>query len=476
MQNNHNNELEFQLTGKLAFIRTFGCRANVSDSEKISGMLAELGYGFTRNMEEADLILFNTCAVRENAETRVFGNVGALIHLKRKNPDLIIAVCGCMVQQEHITKKLYDTYPFVSLIFGTHVLHKLPELLKETLSGKRVINIDNYEHIITEDLPIKREVEKPEGEEGKIKADVSIMYGCDNYCSYCIVPYVRGRERSRKPTAILNEIQMLIMDGYKEITLLGQNVNSYAGDSESGDKITFAELLKQIESISGEFRVSYMTSHPKDLTKDVIDVIANSEKISYHLHLPVQAGSNRVLEVMNRGYTIEQYLQIVEYARSKILDVSLTTDIIVGFPGETREEFLETLNLLERVKFDSAFTFIYSKREGTKAAEMDDTVSSEEKSAWFTEMLDVLDKVSGDAYERFVGKTLRVLCEGVGRTGEYEFSGRSREGVIVEFNASSNSEAHLDTINHATIIGEFVDVKINKALKWAVIGELSIVD
>jgi tRNA-2-methylthio-N6-dimethylallyladenosine synthase len=397
-------------------------------------------------MDEADLILFNTCAVRENAETRVFGNVGALIHLKRRNPDLIVAVCGCMVQQEHIADKLYKTYPFVNLIFGTHVMHKLPELLAEVTDQKRVVNIDDSEHTLIEDLPIRRDG-------NRFKADVPIMYGCDNYCSYCIVPYVRGGERSRNPEAVLNEIRGLIAEGCKEILLLGQNVNSY--------KPSFTELLRWIEEVPGEFRISYMTSHPKDLSRGLIDVIAESTKISHHLHLPIQAGSNRILEAMNRRYTVEQYLSIVEYARLKIPDISITTDIIVGFPGETRADFDETLSLLCRARFDSAYTFIYSKREGTKAAEMPDFVSGKTKSAWFTEMLSVLDEVSGSAYERFVGKTLRVLCEDSGRTGEHDFSGKSREGVIVNWNDENPS---------STVIGEFVDVKIEKALKWAVIG------
>jgi tRNA-2-methylthio-N6-dimethylallyladenosine synthase len=270
------------------------------------------------------------------------------------------------------------------------------------------------------------------------------------------VPYVRGRERSRQPAAILNEIRGLIADGCKEILLLGQNVNSY-----NGGGLAFAELLRQIEQIQGEFRVSYMTSHPKDLTRELIDTIAASEKISHHLHLPIQAGSNRILQDMNRGYTVEQYLEIIEYARKKIPDISITSDIIVGFPSETREDFEETLSLIRTARFDSAYTFIYSKREGTKAAEMPDPIPADTKSAWFTEMLDVLEEVGATAYERYVGKTLRVLCEGEGRTEDYGYSGKSREGVIVQFNSAVNT------------IGEFVDIKVNKALKWAVIGEIT---
>lgn len=440
--------MEIETKQRLAYTRTFGCRANVSDGEKINGMLAEMGYGFTKNQNEADLILFNTCAVRENAETRVFGNVGALIHQKRKNPDLIVAVCGCMVQQEHAAEKLYDTFPFVDLIFGTHVLHKLPELLSEVITKKsRVTDISSTE-TIEENLPIKRESE--------FKADVPIMYGCNNFCSYCVVPYVRGRERSRKSETVLNEIRGLVSDGVKEVLLLGQNVNSY-----NSNDVSFIELLKEIDIISGDFHVSYMTSHPKDLTNELIDFIAESSKVSHHLHLPVQAGSNRVLEKMNRGYTVEQYMNTIDYARKRIPSISITTDIIVGFPGEAREDFEETLGLIKKAKFDSAYTFIYSKREGTKAANMEDPVSKEEKGKWFTEMLSVLEEVSGSAYERYVGKTLQVLCEGEGRTGEHTHSGKSREGIIVDFDGETHD------------IGRFINIKVNKALKWAVIGEVT---
>ncbi|MCL2071799.1 MAG: tRNA (N6-isopentenyl adenosine(37)-C2)-methylthiotransferase MiaB [Oscillospiraceae bacterium] len=440
---------------KLAYTRTFGCRANVSDGEKINGMLAEMGYGFTRDMSGADLILFNTCAIRENAETRVFGNVGALIHQKRRNPDLIIAVCGCMVQQEHAAEKLRKTFPFVDLIFGTHVLHKLPELLNEVITTKkRVTDISDKQHSVVEDLPIRRE--------SAFKADVPIMYGCDNFCSYCVVPYVRGRERSREVATVCSEIKGLVQSGAKEIMLLGQNVNSYGkGLDGGGGKITFAGLLRQIDTIDGEFRIAYMTSHPKDLSRELIDVIAESSKISHHLHLPVQSGSNRVLALMNRGYTVEQYYDIIGYARERIPDISITTDIIVGFPGETREDFEQTLDLIKKAKFDSAYTFIYSRREGTKAAEFPDPVEPSLKSAWFGEMLEVLDEASRTAYERYIGKTLRVLCEGEGRAGG-RYSGKSREGVIVDFDLKGSTDRD--------IVGEFVNIRINKALKWAVCG------
>ncbi|MCL1866967.1 MAG: tRNA (N6-isopentenyl adenosine(37)-C2)-methylthiotransferase MiaB, partial [Oscillospiraceae bacterium] len=318
---------------KLALVRTFGCRSNVADSEKICGMLAEMGYAFTKEAGLADLILFNTCAIRENAETRVFGNVGALIHQKKSNPDLIIAVCGCMIQQSHTADKLRQTFPFVDLLFGTHVIHKLPEFIREIESERKKITDISESHSIIEDLPVRRE--------STFKADVQIMYGCDNYCSYCVVPYVRGRERSRTPDAILGEVRGLVEGGVKEVLLLGQNVNSYNSQGTG-----FVDLLRQIEGIDGDFRVSYMTSHPKDLSRELIDFIATSAKVSHHLHLPVQSGSDRVLELMNRKYTVEKYMGIVDYARERIPNISITTDIIVGFPGENREDFDKTLSLI----------------------------------------------------------------------------------------------------------------------------------
>ncbi|MCL1789612.1 MAG: tRNA (N6-isopentenyl adenosine(37)-C2)-methylthiotransferase MiaB [Oscillospiraceae bacterium] len=455
---------------KLAFTRTFGCRANVSDGEKINGMLAEMGYGFTREPDSAELIIFNTCAIRENAETKVFGNIGALIHQKRRNPDLIIAVCGCMVQQEHIAEKLYKTFPFVDLIFGTHVLHKLPELLEKVINErKRVVDIsETVSGSKREGLPVRRESD--------FKADVPIMYGCDNFCSYCVVPYVRGREHSRNPEIILKEIGGLAESGVKEIMLLGQNVNSYGKGLPK--HMTFAELLRQIDELeSGEnaFRVAYMTSHPKDLSRELLDVIADSRRISHHLHLPVQSGSDRILKLMNRGYSVKQYTEIIDYARERIPDISVTTDIIVGFPGETREDFNQTLDLIREARFDSAYTFIYSKREGTKASEMPDDVSSGEKSERFNEMLEVLDRVSGSAYERYIGKTLNVLCDGEGRAGG-DYSGRSREGVIVDFviqEPQGGLKAEQESSCTKTdIIGNFVNIKINDALKWALKGEI----
>lgn len=432
----------------LAFTHSYGCQMNGSDGEKINGMLAEMGFGFTDSPGDADLILYNTCAVRENAENRVFGNVGALKHLKEKNPGLVVAVCGCMVQQEHIAAQLRRKFPFVDLIFGTHALHRFPELLYTVYEKRaRVLEISESAGTIAEGLPVRRE--------GRITASVPIMYGCDNFCSYCVVPAVRGRERSREPDAILRETAELLGAGYKEILLLGQNVNSYG----KGGAVGFAELLRRIDALDGEFLVSFMTSHPKDCTRELIDTIAASRHISHHLHLPVQSGSDRILKLMNRRYETAHYRALVAYAREKIPDLQLTTDLIVGFPGETYEDFCETLALLREVRFDSAYTFIYSRREGTKAAEMDDPVSGEEKGRWFRELLEVQGKSGEDAYRAYVGKTLRVLCCGRGRTDAALLTGKSRQNIIVDFAGDEG------------LIGGFADVRITKALNWALIGE-----
>ena len=432
----------------LAHVHSYGCQQNVSDGEKLKGMLAEMGYGFTDDTEKADLILFNTCAVRENAVERVFGNVGALKRLKKKNPSLIIAVCGCMVQQEETAKRIKSTFPFVDLIFGTHVLHSFPELLcKCLLEGGRILEIPDCDGVIAENIPVKRE--------SPFKASVPIMYGCNNFCTYCVVPLVRGRERSRAPENIIAEVNGLLEKGYKDILLLGQNVNSYG----KGTDVDFPKLLSILDSLKGEFKIEFMTSHPKDCTERLIDVIADSEKICHHLHLPVQCGSDRVLKAMNRHYDKAHYLNLVEYARKRIPDLNLTTDIIVGFPGETREDFEQTLELMKTVCFDSAFTFIYSPRLGTKAAEMEDPVSAREKGKWFRELLEVQGECGSESYQKYVGKTVRVLCEGKGRTSETYFTGKSRQNIIVDFNGDEKD------------VGTFVNVRITEAKAWALIGE-----
>ena len=432
-----------------AHVHTFGCQQNVSDGEKLKGMLAEMGCGFSDSPEGADIIIFNTCAVRENAEDRVFGNLGALKHEKRRNPDVIIGVCGCMVQQEHIVDKIKRSFPHVDLVFGTNALHTLPELIYRQLTErKREFYVPEGDGVIAEGLPLRRE--------STLKASIPIMYGCNNFCTYCIVPYVRGRERSRRLEDILAEARTAVESGAKELLLLGQNVNSYGKELGTG----FPELLRAVNAIDGEFRICYMSSHPKDATRELIDTIAECEKVTRHFHLPVQSGSSRVLGLMNRHYSREDYLKIVEYIRECIPGAALTSDIIVGFPGETREDFEETLSLIREVKFDSLYTFIYSPRKGTKAAAMPDPISAEEKGEWFRELLEVQGEIGRGMYEKYVGQTLRVLCEGEGRTDPNLLTGKTPQDVIVDFDGDKE------------LIGRFVDVKIERAYQWALTGRL----
>ena len=370
-----------------AFVHTYGCQGNVADSEHIKGMLIEMGYEMCDDVNEADFILYNTCAIREHAEDRVFGNVGAIKKLKKEKPTLIIALCGCMMQQEHIAEKIKNSYPFVNFVFGTHVTHKLPEFVYKVLTlKKRVFCIDESEGVIAEGLPSFRD----SGE----NAWLPIMYGCNNFCSYCIVPHVRGRERSREPAVIMQEAKSLISEGYKKITLLGQNVNSYGKGCDFNT--SFSDLVRMIDSIEGDFEFDFMTSHPRDCTFELIDVLAESKHFCGHLHLPVQTGNNRILKEMNRHYTREHYLELVNYAKSKMPDVDLTTDIIVGFPGETYEEFLDTVSLVKEVKYGSMFTFIYSARKGTPAASMPDPFTKAEKTKWFMELLKVQDEIASE--------------------------------------------------------------------------------
>lgn len=377
----------YSTTAPKAFVHTYGCQGNVADSEHIKGMLIEMGYVLCDDVSEADFILYNTCAIREHAEDRVFGNVGALKKYKKEKPGLIIALCGCMMQQEHIAEKIKKSYSFVNLVFGTHVTHKLPELVSKVLcTGKRVFCIDRSDGVIAEGLPSSRD----SGE----NAWLPIMYGCNNFCSYCIVPHVRGRERSRMPEIILEEAKTLVKEGYKLITLLGQNVNSYGKNCDFD--VDFAELIRRIDEIEGDFKFDFMTSHPRDCSFELIDVLSQSKHFCGHLHLPVQSGNNRILKEMNRHYTREHYLELIEYAKKKIPDVDITTDIIVGFPGETYEEFLDTLSLVKEIRYGSMFTFIYSPRKGTPAAEMPDPVSKEEKTKWFLELLKVQEAIAGE--------------------------------------------------------------------------------
>ena len=435
----------------LACVVTYGCQQNVADSEHIKGMLDKIGYGFTENRTEAKLIIFNTCAVREHAEDRVFGNVGMLKSYKRENPDVVIACCGCMMQQQHIADKIKQSFPFVDLVFGTHVVYKLPELLYNTLTRKkRVFELPDMDGAIAEGVPVLRDNDK--------KAWIPIMYGCNNFCSYCIVPYVRGRERSREAADVIAEAKELIENGYKEITLLGQNVNSYGKDLSP--KVSFAELLRSIAQLDGDFRIRFMTSHPKDCTKELIETMAENEKIAKHLHLPFQSGNNRVLKAMNRHYDREKYLELINYAKEKMGDaLSITSDIIVGFPGETYEEFKDTLSLVEEVKFTSLFTFIYSPRKGTPAAEMPDPVTAEEKGKWFKELTDLQEKISAENMKKYKDKVFKCFVYGKGKLGDNYIAARTDGNLIIEFEGDEN------------LIGTFQKIKVTEPLTYVLKGE-----
>ena len=434
-----------------AYVRSFGCQLNVSDGEKIQGLLKKMGYTFTENEQEADLIILNTCAVRENAEDRVFGIVGSMKKLKELRPSLIIGIAGCMTAQSHIAEKIKKSYPQVDFVVGTSALSALPKLLLDTLKGA------GFTADITEYDDFSEAVEQVRG--SSFKASVPIMFGCNNFCTYCIVPYVRGRERSRRPEDIIDEVRQLVREGYKEIMLLGQNVNSYGRDL--GGDISFPQLLRRLNEIEGDFWIRFMSSHPKDASKELIDAIFDCEKAAKHLHLPVQSGSTGVLARMNRRYTIEDYLSIVDYIRSRDPGFSLTTDIIVGFPDESDEDFRETLRLLKNVCYDNVYSFIYSRRSGTKAAEMPDSTSDEEKGKRMRELLEVQREVSSEHYKRFIGRTMRVLADDVSKKKEGWLTGKSSEFIIVEFEGDSS------------LIGQFVDVEITGAMNWAVTGKIA---
>ena len=429
----------------LALVHSYGCQQNVSDGEKLKGKLSLIGFDFTDDPKEALLIIYNTCAVRENAEDRVFGNLGDLKHLKEERPDLIIGVCGCMAQQQHIADRIKSTYRQVDLVFGTFAYNDLYAMLWEVISGhRRIFNLSENHTDIDEDFIQLRE--------DKLRAFVPVMYGCNNFCTYCIVPYVRGRERSRKPEAVEAEVRKLVNEGYKEITLLGQNVNSYS--------YGFPELLRRINSIEGEFRIRFMSSHPKDATNELIDTIMECDKVCKHLHLPVQSGSDRILKLMNRKYTVSDYMKIINYARSKSPEFSFTTDLIVGFPGETYDEFCETKNIIKLVKYDNIYSFVYSKRSGTKAAEFEDNISDKQKGLWLRELLLEQREITSRWLSRFVGKIVTVLVEGEGRTAEGYLTGKNDENIIVEFKGGRE------------LRGKFIQVRITKAMNWALEGEL----
>ncbi len=432
-------------------IITYGCQMNVHDSEKLAGMLSEIGYTETSSQHDADLVLFNTCCVRENAELKVYGNVGALKAYKQANPNMIIGVCGCMMQQEEIAKFIVDRFPFVDLVFGTHNLHRFPQLILQALDSSRtIIEVLDEEGTIVEHIPTKRDK--------GVSAWTTIMYGCNNFCSYCIVPYVRGRERSRDPEEIVNEITKLGNQGYKEITLLGQNVNSYGEDMGGG--YLFHDLLSDINKINSIERIRFMTSHPKDLSKELIRTMANSEKVCEHLHLPIQAGNNRILKAMNRKYTREEYIGLVESVREAMPDIALTTDIIVGFPGESSQEFEDTLDIIKRLKFDSAYTFIYSPRKGTPAVNIEDKISIEEKKERLAKLIEIQSKISRMKNDAYIGKVKEVLVEGRSKTNDKVLTGRTRENKIVNFIADEK------------VIGQLIRVKITKARSWSLEGEV----
>ena len=433
----------------LAFVETYGCQQNVSDSEKLKGMLFEMGYDFCDHTEEADLVLYNTCAVRENAELRVFGNIGALKHQKRRNPDMKIVLCGCMMQQEHIAAAIKKKYPHVDLVFGTHALYRFPELLFQVMQNRRIFDTANEDGTIFEEIPYHRDPLP--------LAKIPIMYGCNNFCTYCIVPYVRGRERSRDASDILQEVKEVAKLGYREVMLLGQNVNSYGNDVNSG--LNFAQLLQEVCKVDGIERVRFMTSHPKDLSDELIAVMAKEKKICKQLHLPVQSGSNRVLGLMNRKYTKEQYLDLVRKVKEKMPNIVLTTDIIVGFPGETDADFEETLGVLKEVEYDTIFSFIYSKRAGTPAATMPDVMDDEQKHRNFDRMLAVQNEISKRKNDAYLGTEQTVLVEGVSKNNEKTLTGRTEGGKVVNF-AGDKSR-----------IGTFVKVKITKTQTWSLFGE-----
>ncbi len=433
-----------------ASIQTFGCQMNARDSEKLAGILARIGF-ISQDHEEADLVLYNTCTVRDNANQRVYGRLGYVHSLKKKNPSMLIGLCGCMMQEETVIRKLKESYRFVDLVFGTHNIYKLAELLYARLSGGApVFDIEKESTRIVETLPVTRQY--------PYKSGVNIMYGCNNFCSYCIVPYVRGRERSRRPEEILDEIRRLTDDGVVEVMLLGQNVNSYG--KTLTEPISFAALLQQVEQIEAVKRIRFMTSHPKDLSDELIETMACSQKICRHLHLPLQSGSSRILTCMNRCYDKEQYLALAEKIRRRIPDISLTTDIIVGFPGETEEDFQETLDVVRRVRYESAFTFLYSKRTGTPAAAMDRQVPKEVAQDRFDRLLSLVQQISRESCCRDTGRVMEALVEGTDSQQEGFVTGRLGNNIMVHFPGP------------ADLVGRIVPVRLLESRGFYYIGRM----
>lgn len=439
-------------TGKRrgAYIETFGCQQNEADSERIAGMAQRMGYEIVSSPEEAYFIAVNTCAIREHAELKALSTIGQFKHIKQKNPELIISVCGCMVTQEHRVNDIKFKYPYVDFVFSTSAIHKLPELLSKKLALGRRLYCTDEEYCVAEGLPVRRE--------SNYRAWVSIMYGCNNFCTYCIVPYVRGRERSRRKEEIIAEVKELVAAGYKDITLLGQNVNSYGKDM--GFDYDFADLLASLAAIEGDFLLHFMTSHPKDATKKLVDVIADNPRIAKQFHLPIQSGSDRILKAMNRHYQLDRYLEIVDYMKERIPDIVITSDIIVGFPGETEEDFALTLEVLKRVRYDMVYSFIYSPRKGTPAAEMSDQVPSDVQSERFGRLLALQNDIAYEINQKHLGQTMRVLCDGPSKNNPNVMCGRTEGNKIVLFDGSADD------------MGKYLDIKITKCETFALTGEI----
>ena len=435
-----------------AMVDTFGCQQNVADSQHILGMLEAMGCEFVTEPARADIIVLNTCAIREHAEKRVYGNLGALTHTKKANPEQIICLCGCMAQRPEVAEKVRKSYRHVDLVFGPQALWKFPELLWQVYTRRgRVFSVEEEHGSIAEGMPVVRE--------GRTRAWVSIMYGCNNFCAYCIVPYVRGRERSREPQQIINEVRQLAAEGYREITLLGQNVNSYGKDLGTG--YDFADLLSALDEIEGDYLLRFMSSQPKDASFKLFDTMARCSHVAKQLHLPVQSGSDRVLRAMNRPYDKARYLELITYARKVMPELVLTSDVIIGFPGETEAEAMETVALVEQVRFDALFTFIFSPRPGTPAAKMDDPVPRAEKQVWFDRLCDTQNRISEEIHAQYVGRTLRCLIDGESDDSRWPLTARTAGGRLV----------HL--VGDRAAIGTYHDVKITDSNTWALFGEMA---
>ena len=435
----------------LAMVDTFGCQQNVADSQHIMGMLEAMGFGFTDDPARAAVVVLNTCAIRDHAEKRVYGTLGALTHTKKADPEQVICLCGCMAQRPEVAEKVRQSYRHVDLVFGPQALWKFPELLYNVYTQRRrVFSVADEHGAIAEGMPVVRE--------GRTRAWVSIMYGCNNFCSYCIVPYVRGRERSRDPEQIIAEVRQLVADGFKEITLLGQNVNSYGKDLDT--PYDFADLLTALDAIDGDYLIRFMSSQPKDATQKLFDVMARSRHVARQLHLPVQSGCDRVLRAMNRPYDKAKYLELITYARKVMPELVLTSDVIIGFPGETEAEAMETVALVEQVRFDALFTFIFSPRPGTPAARMDDPVSREEKQKWFDRLCDTQNRISEELHAAYVDRTLRCLVDGESDDTRWPLTARTAGGRLV----------HL--VGDKSAVGTYHDVKITDSNTWALFGEL----